>query len=65
MKIFQDYKASKLFTKIYNTYEDAATKELFASKVKDLADKKITAQEGEFRGFYITTRDLQDIKATI
>lgn len=64
MKIFQDWKAQKLFD---NTYEKLSPQkqETLGEMIRELAERKIESEEGEYKEFYITASDVRDIAGSI
>lgn len=64
MKIFQDWKASKTFTDAYNGMK-LLDREVLAEKARNLADKKINSEEGEYKEFYLTVKDIKELIRTV
>lgn len=62
MKIFQDPDAQKLFNHLYE--EKGLTKiqqEQFGEAIRQLADKKVNSEDGEYKEFYVTGREVSKI----
>lgn len=64
MKIFQDHRAQKRWNEFYETFV-GYRKEMFAEKCRELAEKKVTSEEGEYDEFYLTVDDINKIAASI
>lgn len=64
MKIFHDHKAQKRWNEFYETFQ-GYRKEMFAEKCRELADKKINSEEGEYDEFYLTVKDINELASHI
>lgn len=64
VKILKDRKTEEFFSEMYNSFV-GYRQELFAQRVRDLRDKKVVSEEGEYPEFYVTKEDLINIARTI
>ena len=65
MKIFADYKAQKAFSNLYSQFTNQKQLENFVKEIRILADKKVTSEEGEYKEFYVTQKDVERIYENI
>jgi len=57
-RIFQDYRAKRKFTDLYEMMEDRERKE-FGEQIRRFADKKIMALDDNLDCFYLTEKDVE------
>ena len=65
MKTFKSRKVERKFTDILEVFPTKYGRNAFVNAVKDLRDKKITSQEGEYTEFLVTEKDLLNIAKTL
>lgn len=60
MKIFNDYRAKRRYTDLYEMCDDREKKE-FAAGIRKMADDKVMSLDDNLETFYLTEKDVSQI----